>query len=90
MSYINLGGIKLLWGVTSNVLSSSGANVYYINFPSGFFSSISYISAGIVAVTATQDQQAIIQAYGPASAVITFYANTASGAATGSYLVIGS
>lgn len=50
--YINLGGIKLLWGSTSSLNSTSTNAGYTINYPSGFFSNVQSIT-----VTNTNENQ---------------------------------
>ena len=50
--YINLGGIKLLWGSTSSLNSTTTNAGYTINYPSGFFSNVQSIT-----VTNTNENQ---------------------------------
>ena len=38
--YINLGGLKLLWGISASVNSTTTNTGYVVTFPSGFFSSV--------------------------------------------------
>ena len=55
--YINLGGIKLLWGTTGALANSSSVNQYILNYPASFFttevSSVCFISQ----LSVTQQQQ---------------------------------
>ena len=56
-NYINLGGIKLLWGLSSNTLNngSGGLNVN-VTMPGSFFSSITAAVVSWVALNTTADQ----------------------------------
>lgn len=43
MSYINLGGVKLLWCLSAtNLVSGASANAYTFTLPTSFFSTITY------------------------------------------------
>lgn len=42
--YINLGGIKLLWGRTDSKSVGTGGATYYVTFPASFFTTIQSVS----------------------------------------------
>lgn len=62
MHYMNLGGLKILWGTTTSLTSSNGTN-YIVTFPVGFFTATPhYASANVQSMTGTADQTAGINA----------------------------
>ena len=90
MYYINLGGIKLLWGTTNALANVSGVNSYGLTFPSGFFSSTPKILAFINQVTVDQAQECAGQNPSASSAQINVYSGSTDATATVGYFVIGS
>lgn len=54
--YLNLGGIKLLWGSSASVISGTSPTAVRITFPVGFFTTIqsTILTSGVVATTAEQ------------------------------------
>lgn len=80
MSYINLGGVKLLWIITPALTSSAaGSAGYTVTFPTSFFASIQAATATAINMTADVRQYAAIQVVN--SVTLTF-ALVAPGAAT--------
>lgn len=89
MSYINLGGIKLLWVTTiafTTGVSTGGQAA--ITFPSAFFSTITSITATAVNMVTTSQASANVNSYSATGASVGVYA-TAGGTAQISVLVIG-
>lgn len=89
MSYVNLGGIKLLWVITSVLTSSAaGSAGYTVTLPTSFFSTITYASGAAINMVTDVRQYAPIQS---ATATTITFALIAPGAATtaASILIIG-
>ncbi len=45
--YINLGGIKLLWGETNTFTAGNGFTTEAVDFPAGFFTTIQFANAPV-------------------------------------------
>jgi hypothetical protein len=84
--YINLGGIKLLWGITSAVATGTS---YGITMPAGFFNTIqaAMLTAGVAAGTAAA--YGSIASQSTTTMVFNFVASTGSGTMPMQALVIG-
>lgn len=53
-SYINLGGIKLFYGITPNLTPGANATtVFTVNFPTSFFSTVNFVSEQIILASAS-------------------------------------
>lgn len=92
MYYVNLGGIKMLWGITNSI--SIGANTsasWGVNFPSSFFTTIQAAVCNTSALSTNVDQYANFAATPSTSAGAGFIQNggTAAGSAGVSYFIIG-
>lgn len=85
--YANIGGIKLMWGTTSDLGTGTFSN--NITMPSGFFSTMQTGLANTVHVGGTNDIYADIQSYSTTSAAIGIIATLGSGTATVGCLFIG-
>lgn len=59
-SYVNLGGIKFLWVISSNVASGSSPATYTFTLPTSFFSTITQANATTINMTSTTNQFASI------------------------------
>jgi hypothetical protein len=88
--YINLGGIKLLWGTSGNVIGTTAGPSYVVDFPAGFFSTIQSAIATIQQL-ATVAQQEINGGVAPTTSSwsVTIAATTTTGNETFSIFVIG-
>lgn len=54
--YINLGGIKLMWGVTGNINVSAGSNAaYQVLPPANFFTSVQHALSNAANMTAVAE-----------------------------------
>lgn len=85
--YINLAGIKLMWGTTTDLGTNTFSN--NITMPSSFFSTMQFGIANTVHVGGTNDIYADIQSYGTTNAAIGIVASVGSGTATVGALFIG-
>lgn len=62
MNYINLGGLKILWGITGSLTSQNGSN-YTITFPSSFFTAAPTLAiAAVESMNATAAQMVGVNA----------------------------
>lgn len=76
--YMNLGGIKLLWGQTASQASGSPGNAYSVNFPASFFNTI---QSGVVTssvLTSVVGQYCNISSISTSQAVIFFITSSTS------------
>lgn len=92
MSYINLGGIKLLWSTTPS-LSATGSTstLYGVTFPTSFFTTITSVTLGITILTVSDQQRPLINTAPSTSSMTLGIRNdfASAGTASISYLVIG-
>lgn len=59
-SYVNIGGIKLLWGFSaSNLIGSNPGSNYVINFPASFFTTPPVAVPTIVSINTTWQQSVL-------------------------------
>ena len=64
MYYINLGGIKLLWCISStaySVAAGADATGIRINYPAGFFSAVNVVIPSILNLTNNSQQNVFVQ-----------------------------
>ena len=89
--YINLGGIKLLWGLTADQTFASQYNSYILDFPPSFFSATPQFAIGGMAGTgnAQTNQGIAIQALSTTSCTLTVYSPAGSESSQIAALVIG-
>lgn len=80
MSYLNLGGIKLLWCISTNQTSSTSGNIYTFTLPTSFFSSITAVQTN--AINMTTDTRQYVAVAGTTTSTVTI-SITSAGAATG-------
>lgn len=88
INYINLGGIKIAWGKTAAVSTSTTPQQYTITWPTSFFSTIQTYLVAVYTVSITQQQYATGQSTNITTGQITFTSNNTA-TATGSFLAIG-
>lgn len=86
MSYINLGGIKLLWVNTPNQISTTTGAPYAITLPVGFFSTITHVTATAINMTTDGRQYISINSFTTTQILMTF--TTAVNASTGASVFI--
>lgn len=85
--YINLGGIKLLWGITGSINTGSGG---VINYPASFFtSSPQSISSSLYNVAGTADIYLSIATPSSSSCTVNTVAGAGAGSCTVSLIAIG-
>lgn len=88
-SYINLGGVKILYGLTTaNSVGTGGSNIT-VNLPSSFFSSIKYASATVNTVTVEARQNVYISNATTSAIQLSIYANNNGATQTTALLIIG-
>lgn len=80
-SYVNLGGIKLLWITGASVASSAAGPAYTFTLPVGFFSTITAAVTTAQNATVTNNQYIPITG-APSTVTISIAAYSPSGAAT--------
>jgi hypothetical protein len=61
--YVNLGGIKMLWGVGAAATCATGGNTYTFIMPGGFFSTVTWGVGTSTAPTAFAEIVATLQGY---------------------------
>ena len=71
MYYMNLGGIKMLWGTTASTLASTNGNNYGITFPTSFFTTVQMGMATLQSMNGTAAQMVGVNTYSATSANIT-------------------
>ena len=76
--YMNLGGIKILWGQTASQASGSPGNAYNVNLPTSFFSTIQSAVVTSSALTSVVGQYCNISSISTSQAVIYFITSAAS------------
>lgn len=88
--YVNLGGIKLYWGVTASIATTTTAIAKVINMPASFFTTVQTAYVGVASLASTPTQ-ATGWADVPTTAYGSIYvwATAGSGSQTVSWLVIG-
>lgn len=89
--YINLGGIKLAWGITGTITVNSTVVSSNITFPTSFFTAVNTVVA-VINHAATDDRQAVHADTISATGTTLVNWNTAgvnTGSATVGYLAIG-
>ena len=88
MHFINLGGIKLLWGQTAGIATGS---TYGITFPTSFFTTIQsgQLTAGPVSGTANVEPTWQTSGLTASGAIISFNASAGSGTMPVNFFVIG-
>lgn len=86
MYYINLGGIKLCWGLTATQAQGSS---YTITLPTSFFSTIQSIVVNAFVQTVTANQFISVNAASNSSITLNFVSTTGTGTTQSYFLVIG-
>jgi len=71
MYYMNLGGIKMLWGTTAATLASTNGNNYGITFPTSFFTTVQMGMATLQSMNGTAAQMVGVNTYTATAANIT-------------------
>lgn len=89
MYYINLGGIKILWGTTATLSNSAAGPNFGVTFPSGFFSTIQSATASLNTLTATAQQSVNWNGITATAGQLTAYAAATAGSENIAYMVIG-
>lgn len=88
--YGNIGGIKLFFGTTAAVTTSSGSTTWGITYPTSFFTTVQFVTAQTFAMTGVATQYCSINDLTLGTSGITPYVNsTGSGTAKISFLAIG-
>ena len=68
--YINLGGVKLLWGLTATQSFNTGYNAAIINMPASFFSTITFAIGNLAGTASGQNNVGVaMQAITPSTSV---------------------
>lgn len=90
--YINLGGLKLLYGQAVNMIGALSPTAYEVNFPSGFFNAISAVTTGIGPNNTTNQQTVTIAGGGLSTSNVrlNLWASTTTTAENVHIIVIGS
>jgi hypothetical protein len=87
--YINLGGIKLLWGHTASIATNSGGTAAVLTLPTSFFSSVGAPIGSVATVGGFVNQYYTGNTYD--ATAVNFYINSLNngGSATAAIVVIG-
>lgn len=84
--YINLGGIKLFWGLTAAVNdNTSGSLTYTVTFPVSFFSTVQSVTANMANMTVDGRQYVAVSGVSAVGATFTPVAGTTT--STGQFYV---
>jgi hypothetical protein len=89
MYYINLGGFKILFGVTGGISFSATGNAYGITFPTSFFSTYAYGVANVNQVSTTWEQTVYLSQCSTTSASIEGFAANTTTAETCTFIIFG-
>lgn len=89
MYYINLGGIKLLWGVGAPQTCATGGNTYTFVMPTSFFSTVTWGVGTSAAPTAYAELVATLQGYSTTTISINQLSPLGAQTATPGIFVIG-
>jgi len=89
MKYINLGGIKLLWGKTASQAVGTGGATWNVTFPSSFFSAIqaSLVTEDVLGTSIQQN--AYISSINTSGMVIGQWSVANGSSQTNSYFIVG-
>lgn len=88
-NYVNLGGIKLLWGKSSSQAVGTGGSNLTITLPVGFFSTITYASFNPHIVGVTTIQKSVGITVNTTTVTYNVWADTNGSTQTTSWLIIG-
>ena len=88
--YINLGGIKLLWGETAVQLSSAAGGNWALTPPASFFSSIQSVLVSAIDMVTDSRQYISINSKSTSSISMTFICPTGNASTAASIVVMGS
>lgn len=80
MKYINLGGIKMLWCLSSNQTTGTGPISYTFTLPTSFFSTITMVQASAANPTGNANQYTTVTSQN--TTTVTVYITSPGGAAT--------
>lgn len=86
MYYINLGGIKMLWGTTASIASGSA---YGITFPASFFTTIQSSSVTMYNAAGTANIECNWGSLATSSGTFNILATAGSGSMPLHFMVIG-
>jgi hypothetical protein len=89
ISYINLGGIKLMWGTTAAQTSSAAGVNYTITPPSGFFSSIQSVTPAAANMVSLANQFIDVSSFSTSSIGMYFCSPSGAASTGASFIVIG-
>jgi hypothetical protein len=56
MYYINLGGLKILWGQTAGIVATAAGPQYTVTFPASFFSTIQTATVSVNSLNTVSNQ----------------------------------
>lgn len=87
--YINLGGIKLLWGTSSNVANSTSPTQYGLTLPTSFFTTIQSATATTTGMTTETRQYVSIASQTTSSILVWLYSYSNSCTTAVTFWVIG-
>ena len=89
MYYINLGGIKMLWGQTAANVASAAGPSFGITFPTSFFTTVQSGIANLNTISTVSNQSLNMDSLTATSCVIFMYAAATTGGEKVGYLIIG-
>jgi hypothetical protein len=76
MYYINLGGIKILWGVSTTISTTTTATQYNFTLPTSFFTTVQYAGATAYPISADAKQTTNIATYSTSNVGVYMWAAT--------------
>ena len=89
MYYINLGAIKILWGASATISTTTTATQYNVTLPTGFFTTTQMALVSCLPISADSKQVNNIASIGTTNLGIYMWSSVAA-TAQAQFLVIGS
>jgi len=87
--YINIAGIKFLWGISSALNATTSGLGANLNLPTDFFTSIQFVSGTATNMTSVGQQFVSVAATSTSAIAYNIYTTTGSGTGKISTLIIG-
>lgn len=86
---LNLGGIKICWGITADISTSTATPGKIVTFPASFFTTVQYLGVTPTDMTSTGNQYGAIAGYTTTDMTIYIYCQSGTGTAKATFYAIG-